>query len=134
MTAAAFDTCAAAERLRDAGFDERQAEAAVTVVHEAVGAEQDPPATKVDLDAAIAGLETRLRIDLATTTDLQALEGRMRAELGTIRTTIGLRPARRRLLRHRPSRVRAPLMLAKAPRLARTSFHRAPRTWVPRAW
>ena len=90
MTAAAFDTCAAAERLRDAGFDERQAEAAVTVVHEAVGAEQDPPATKVDLDAAIAGLETRLRIDLATTTDLQALEGRMRAELGTVRWTIGL--------------------------------------------
>ena len=80
-----------AKRLRDAGFDERQAEAAaVTVVREAVGAGQDPPATKADLDVAIAGLETRLRTDLATTTDLQALEGRMRAELGTVRWTIGL--------------------------------------------
>ena len=63
---------------------------AVTVVREAVGAEQDQQATKADLDVAIAGLETRLRTDLATTTDLQALEGRMRAEPGTVRWTIGL--------------------------------------------
>ena len=90
MTVAAFDTYAAAKRLRDAGFDERQAEAAVTVVREAVGAGQDPPVTKADLDVAIAGLETRLRTDLATTTDFQALEGRMRAEFGTVRWTIGL--------------------------------------------
>ena len=45
MSAAAFDTCAAAKRLREAGFDERQAEAAVSMVRDATGAERDAPAT-----------------------------------------------------------------------------------------
>ena len=63
----------------------------MTVVPEAVGAKQGQPATKADLDVAIAGLETRLRTDLPATTGLQALEGRMRAEPGTVRWTIGLR-------------------------------------------
>ena len=36
MTAAIFDTYAAAKRLREAGFDEGQAEAAVVVIRDAV--------------------------------------------------------------------------------------------------
>lgn len=36
MSAVAFDTCAAAKRLREAGFDEHQAEAAVTMVRDAI--------------------------------------------------------------------------------------------------
>ena len=36
MAVAAFDTYAAAKTLRKAGFDDRQAEAAVAVVHDAI--------------------------------------------------------------------------------------------------
>ena len=60
---AAFDTYAAAKRLRDAGFDERQAEAAVSMVRDAAGADREQLATKADLAevrADLAALETRL--------------------------------------------------------------------------
>ena len=60
MNAVAFDTYAAAKRLRDAGFDESQAEAAVSMVRDAVGADCGQLATKADLDTAIATLEARL--------------------------------------------------------------------------
>ena len=46
MAVAAFDTYAAAKTLREAGFDERQAEAAVAVVHDAI---TGGVATKADL-------------------------------------------------------------------------------------
>ena len=61
MTVATFDTYAAAKALRDAGFDERQAEAAVAMVRDAV---TEGVATKADLRAEIAGLETRLTFRL----------------------------------------------------------------------
>ena len=51
MTVATFDTYAAAKRLREAGFDEGQAEAAVVVIRDAV---TEGVATKTD----IARLET----------------------------------------------------------------------------
>ena len=54
MTSTTFDTYAAAKRLREAGFDEDQAEAAVTMVRDAVGADRDALATKADL-AALEG-------------------------------------------------------------------------------
>ena len=60
MNTAAFDTYTAAKRLRDAGFDERQAEAAVSMVRDAVGADRDALATKADLDAKLAALEMRM--------------------------------------------------------------------------
>ena len=82
MSAATFDTYTAAKRLRDAGFDERQAEAAVSMVRDAAGAGHDALATKADL----AELETRLRSDLASKADIASV----RAELGTIRWTVGL--------------------------------------------
>ena len=46
MTFAAFDTYAAARTLREAGFDDRQAEAAVAVVRDAI---TGGVATKADL-------------------------------------------------------------------------------------
>ena len=58
MNAATFDTYTA--RLRDAGFDERQAEAAVSMVRDAAGAEREQLATKADLDAKLAALEMRM--------------------------------------------------------------------------
>lgn len=51
MTAAIFDSYAAAKRLREAGFDEGQAEAAVAVIRDAV---TEGVATKTD----VARLET----------------------------------------------------------------------------
>lgn len=54
MTAAIFDSYAAAKRLRDAGFDEGQAEAAVAVIRDAV---TEGVATKTD----IARLETPIK-------------------------------------------------------------------------
>ena len=56
MNTATFDTYTAAKRLREAGFDERQAEAAVSMVRDAAGADRADLATKADL----AGLEARM--------------------------------------------------------------------------
>ena len=85
MNTAAFDTYTAAKRLRDAGFDERQAEAAVSMVRDAAGADREQLATKADLaalesrvDAKLAALETRLRADLATKADLETLRSELR--------------------------------------------------------
>ena len=63
MNAATFDTYAAAKRLRDAGFDERQAEAAVSMVRDAAGADREQLATKADvaeLKGDLAGLDARM--------------------------------------------------------------------------
>ena len=67
MSTATFDTYTAAKRLREAGFDERQAEAAVSMVRDAAGADHEQLATKADLDA----LESRVDAKLA------ALEARL---------------------------------------------------------
>ena len=78
MTAAAFDTHAAVKTLRDAGADEAMAEAIVNTASAAAGAGHDDLATKADLRTAIEPLATKA--DLAS----------VRAELGTIRWTVGL--------------------------------------------
>ena len=75
---AAFDTYAAAKRLRDAGFDERQAEAAVSMVRDAAGADHKQLATKADIDA----LESRVDAKLA------ALEARLTWRLVCIAAAI----------------------------------------------
>ena len=101
----AFDTYTAAKRLRDAGFNEHQAEAAVTMVRDAVVADQEARATKADVDAAISGLESRLtaRMDVLEArmdtlearmdTRMDALEARMdtfatKAELAALETRL----------------------------------------------
>ena len=68
MSGAAFDTYAAAKLLRDAGFDEHQAEAAVSMVRDATAADRDQLATKADLAALradLAALESRVDARLA---------------------------------------------------------------------
>ena len=66
MSTMAFDTYTAAKRLRGAGFNEHQAEAAVTMVRDAIGADQEARATKADVDTAISGLESRLTARMDT--------------------------------------------------------------------
>ena len=78
MNAMAFDTYTAAKRLRDAGFNEHQAEAAVTMVRDAVVADREARVTKADLDAAISGLESRLMARMGTfEARMGAIEARM---------------------------------------------------------
>ena len=62
MGATAFDTYAAAKTLREAGFDERQAEAAVAMVRDAV---TEGVATKADLDKGLGALRAELKTDMA---------------------------------------------------------------------
>ena len=78
MNAATFDTHAAVKALQEAGADERMAEAIVNTASAAAGAGHDELATKADLRTAIDSLATKA--DLAS----------VRAELGTIRWSIGL--------------------------------------------
>ena len=56
MNGIAFDTLAAAKALREAGFEDRQAEAVTGVVRHAVGADRDTLATKADLETGLASL------------------------------------------------------------------------------
>ena len=58
MNGTTFDALAAAGTLREAGFGDRQAEAAVGVMRRAVDADRGALATKADLDK----LETRLTV------------------------------------------------------------------------
>lgn len=56
----AFDTLAAAKTLREAEFDERQAEAITAVLRRATSANRADLATKTDLQAEVGALEARI--------------------------------------------------------------------------
>lgn len=58
MTSTDFDTLSAAKRLREAGFNEDQAEAIAERMHEAATADRSDLATKADL--AAVRIEIRL--------------------------------------------------------------------------
>ena len=78
MSAAAFDTLTTARELEAAGIERRQAEAIAEGMRRAAGADREALATKADLDAKLAALETRLRADLATKADLETLRSELR--------------------------------------------------------
>ena len=69
MNAAIFDTCAAAKRLRDAGFDERQAEAAVSMVRDAAGADRGELATKAPSSIPPSSLEGKGAVEIVSIRD-----------------------------------------------------------------
>ena len=71
MNGTTFDALAAAGTLREAGFEDRQAEAVAGVVRHAVDADRGALATKADLDAGLAALRADTRADIA------ALENRL---------------------------------------------------------
>ena len=60
MNGTTCDALAAARALRNAGFEDRQAEAVAGVVRHAVSVDRAGLATRADLEAAIAGLEARI--------------------------------------------------------------------------
>ena len=82
-----FDTYAAAKALRDAGFDEPQAEAAVAMVRDAVseGAATKEDATRLEgkIDAGIARLEGKIESDIGR------LEGKIESDIAEVKADIG---------------------------------------------
>ena len=63
MAASTFDTLAAADELRNAGFDEKQARAIIGIQRSAgeqLATRADVEALKIDLDAVAARLEATL--------------------------------------------------------------------------
>ncbi len=77
----ALDTLQTAKRLKEAGFDEAQAEALTSVLRDAREAEQGQLATKADIDRLAADID-RLAADIdrlatANKADLDALDAKI---------------------------------------------------------
>ena len=82
MNGIAFDTLAAARALREAGFEDRQAEAVTGVVRHAVGAGRDTLATKADLETGLAASRADLETGLAASrADLETGLATLRADI-----------------------------------------------------
>ena len=91
MNGTTFDALAAAGTLRDAGFEDRQAEAVAGVVRHAVDADRGALATKADiaaLRADIAALRADTRADIA---DMRADIAAVRADLDKLETRLTVR-------------------------------------------
>ena len=82
IAAPEFDTLAHARRLKDAGFDERQAEAAVAMVRHAV---TEGVATKADIKVAVAELKTDIAANKA---DLKAAVAELKTDIAASKTDI----------------------------------------------
>ncbi|MDR2638901.1 MAG: CCDC90 family protein [Helicobacteraceae bacterium] len=82
----AFDTLATVERLQAAGFQESQAKGVSAVLKEALGVASEGLATKQDLKAEIAALDTKLSLEIA---ELKGDNKAIRAELGAIKWLVG---------------------------------------------
>ena len=91
MSALAFDTHKAVTALKQAGFEEAQAEAVVNTMGEALGGNV---ATKADLTEVRAALETdvaAVKADLEqlrteTKADLAAVQAKLEADIAGVRT------------------------------------------------
>jgi hypothetical protein len=89
----AFDTLVETKRLREAGFEEKQAEALTAMLRDAVKPlDTSDLATKADLGALKADLVTKaelkaelaaLKADVATKSELAALRADLKADLAT---------------------------------------------------
>ena len=89
MNGTTFDALAAAGTLRDAGFEDRQAEAVAGVMRSAVDADRGALATKADLDAGLAAVRAdhaALRAD--TRADIADLRADTRADIAAVRADL----------------------------------------------
>ena len=91
MSALAFDTHKAVTALKQAGFEETQAEVVVNTMGEALGG---TVATKADLTEVRAALETDMatvkaeleQLRTETKADLAATQAKLEADIATVRT------------------------------------------------
>ena len=97
MSIAAFDTYAAAKKLRDAGFDERQAEAAISMVREAftegVATKAEVARLEAKIDNGLVGLEASTKAEFARLeakidNGFAGLEASIKAEVARLETAI----------------------------------------------
>ena len=88
-----FDTYAAARALRDAGFDEPQAEAAVNMVRDAIseGAATGEDAARLEgkVDTGIADVKADIaRLEGKVESDAARLEGKVESEVADVKADI----------------------------------------------
>ena len=84
MNGTTFDALAAAGTLREAGFEDRQAEAVAGVVRHAVDADRGALATKADI-AALRADQAALRADIAAVrSDLDTGLAGLRADIAAL--------------------------------------------------
>ena len=88
MNGTTFDALAAVGTLRDAGFEDRQAEAVAGVVRHAVDADRGALATKADI-AALRADQAALRAD--TRADIAALRADTRADIAALENRLTVR-------------------------------------------
>ena len=98
-----FDTYAAAKALRNAGFDEPQAEAAVAMVRDAVSegvaTGEDAARLESKIESEAARLEGKVDAGIAEVkteiaevkTDVARLEGKVESEIGRLETRLTVR-------------------------------------------
>jgi hypothetical protein len=88
----AFDTLVQAKRLREAGFDEKQAEALTAVLRDAVKPfDTSELATKsdlADLKADVKADLAALKADVATKSELAALKADVKADLAALKADL----------------------------------------------
>jgi hypothetical protein len=80
MAISSLDTLDIAKRLKEAGFNDAQAEAVTTVFRDVRTADLAPLATKADID----------RLEAATRSDFQRLEATTKAEIQRLEAQIEL--------------------------------------------
>ena len=82
MTAATFDTHATVTALREAGFEERQAEAAVTMVRDAITEDVSTKADINHLDGKIAQLDGKVaQLEKNVDAKIEQLEKNVNAKI-----------------------------------------------------
>jgi 50S ribosomal subunit-associated GTPase HflX len=99
MAISSLDTLDIAKRLKEAGFNDAQAEAVTTVFRDVRTADLAPLATKADIDrleaatrADIQRLESEMqRLAAATKADIQRLEARMDSQIELLRRDLTIR-------------------------------------------
>ena len=103
MSIAAFDTYAAAKKLREAGFDERQAEAAIGMVRDAftegVATKAEIARLEAKVDNGFVGLETATKAEIArleakVDNGFVGLENATKAEIARLETATNAEIAR----------------------------------------
>ena len=88
MSALAFDTHKAVTALKQAGFEEAQAEAVVTTMGQAldgaVATKADVTAVRTALEADVAAVQAKLEADIA------AVQAKLEADIAAVRTEMAL--------------------------------------------
>jgi hypothetical protein len=91
MAISSLDTLDIAKRLKEAGFNDAQAEAVTTVFRDVRTADLAPLATKADIDRLEAATRSNFqRLEATTKAEIQRLEATSKAEIQRLEAQIEL--------------------------------------------